>query len=121
MVRLLAMIATACVGCGATTGSTEDGGEGTDTSTESTSAPSCEETIDAQGECPELPGEEAWILDHAPLGDPLCADRADCLGTSGAPDHKGCPNTCGCLCVCGMCYEKACTAMDCGEAAAVYR
>jgi hypothetical protein len=52
---------------------------------------------------------------RAPEGDALCAGRADCSVTAGAPDHQGCPNTCGCLCHDELCYMGPCTALVCTD------
>jgi hypothetical protein len=57
---------------------------------------------------------------RAPDGDSACAASATC-GTSGQPDHQGCPNTCGCLCYEGLCYQKACTAIGGCADPPVYR
>jgi hypothetical protein len=62
---------------------------------------------------PELP--------RAPEGDSLCAGRPNCESTGGQPDHQGCPNTCGCVCYVGLCYQAACTAIAGCTEPPVYR
>lgn len=59
-------------------------------------------------------------LQRAPAGDSLCAGRDDCYMTSGSP-AGGCPNTCSCLCVCGLCFQDMCTLVPGCSEPPVYR
>jgi hypothetical protein len=54
-------------------------------------------------------GQPDRVLPRAIDGDALCSGREDCYQTSGSPLHGGCPNTCSCLCMYGVCYQHSCT------------
>ena len=110
MVRIQIAVAFA-LACGASTAIDE----GPDGSPRECATP---DTIEQSAVCP---GRSALERPHAAEGDSICADKADCSGTSGQPDHKGCPSTCSCLCYCGACYAGGgCTAIAC-DAGPVYR
>jgi hypothetical protein len=75
-------------------------------------AKSCSESTD--GKKPPLHinllecGEDDMVLPRAEAGDYLCSDREDCYRTPGTPEG-GCPNTCNCVCMYGVCYQEGCT------------
>jgi len=52
---------------------------------------------------------EPWTMIRATDGDPLCSGKDDCFETAGSPVAGGCPNTCSCMCVCGLCFQWMCT------------
>jgi hypothetical protein len=53
-------------------------------------------------------GKDDQVLPRAEAGDSLCVGREDCYQTSGSPEG-GCPNTCSCVCMYGVCYQNGCT------------
>jgi hypothetical protein len=52
---------------------------------------------------------------RAPEGDALCTGKPDCFRTSGLPPQTGCPSTCNCTCIRGMCFAGMCTSIICDE------
>jgi hypothetical protein len=70
----------------------------------------CSDEAKDAGVCPAPTATQP----RAPEGDSLCASGAVC-GTSGQPDHDGCPNTCSCACYEGQCYQRSCTAIACSD------
>jgi len=65
-------------------------------------------------------GGEDIMLPRAEAGDHLCSDKENCYSTQGTPDG-GCPNTCSCLCMYGVCYQGPCTGVGGCTEPPVYR
>jgi hypothetical protein len=61
------------------------------------------------------------VFPRAEAGDYLCVGKENCYETLGSPEHGGCPNTCSCMCLCGVCYRKGCTLVDECTEPPVYR
>ena len=63
---------------------------------------------------------EGRTWERAPDGDSVCSGKDDCFHSSGTPEG-GCPNTCSCVCVCGLCFKHSCTLVGGCTEPPVYR